>query len=360
MPAVKEAELRAQHDELSAHAIRAVEDYQLRRGSLPQAIIGGLQDGLKSWTAKAPRQDWRDFLDEVLWQAGYAVEWRGAEIFDILERPRAPIGERAPDRRVEPSRPRHSLAKNTSSKITSSRKLHRSPAPPPSAAFEAGAYSSPPCFMHELDPAWIGTHVEDENPGMPAIPQGAVTAWPEIRRWRKDMRSHLITQRMSIASEQRQAWSARISEKLAATLSASTDSLIGFYWPFQGEYDARPTLTALQDRGVRLALPLVVEKDQPLMFRAWSPGSAMTRGIWNIPIPAEGEPVVPDVVIAPLVGYDEHGYRLGYGGGYYDRTIAAMPNKPLCIGVGFALARLETIHPQTHDIPMDMIHTEAG
>ncbi len=352
MPVSAESELRAPHNEFSVPALRAIEDYRARRGFPTQAVMDGLRDRLKGRCGKAVQQDWRDFLDEVLWQAGYAVEWRGIEIFEILDRPNAPKDGFAPEPRAERSRSRGGGAMNGSS-----RSLHRSAAPAPSAPFEPGPYSSPPCFMHELDPAWIGTLDETEQQAKPSLDEAA-PAWPEIRRWRKDKRSELIARRMAITSEQRRVLSARISEKLAATLSDSTDRLIGFYWPFQGEYDARPVLTSLRDRGVRLALPLVVEKGRPLVFRSWSPGTAMTRGVWNIPIPAEGEPVLPDVLIAPLVGFDPLGYRLGYGGGFYDRTIAAMPNKPLCIGVGFALACLETIHPQPHDVPMDVIHTE--
>jgi 5-formyltetrahydrofolate cyclo-ligase len=84
----------------------------------------------------------------------------------------------------------------------------------------------------------------------------------------------------------------------------------------------------------------------------------MSRGVWNIPIPAEGETVIPDVLIAPLVGFDSSGFRLGYGGGFYDRTIAHCQVKPLIIGIGFELGRLPTIYPQAHDIAMDLIVTE--
>jgi 5-formyltetrahydrofolate cyclo-ligase len=94
------------------------------------------------------------------------------------------------------------------------------------------------------------------------------------------------------------------------------------------------------------------------MFREWTPGAPMAPGIWNIPVPAEGETLSPTVLLAPLVGFDGCGYRLGYGGGYYDRTLAAAMPRPLAIGVGFEASRLETIHPQPHDIPMDLIVTE--
>jgi len=107
-----------------------------------------------------------------------------------------------------------------------------------------------------------------------------------------------------------------------------------------------------------LALPVVVEKAKPLIFREWWPGISMNHGVWNIPVPAAGEPVEPDALLVPVVGFDRRRYRLGYGGGYYDRTLAALSAKPRAVGVGFELSQLATIYPQPHDIPMDLIVTE--
>ena len=84
----------------------------------------------------------------------------------------------------------------------------------------------------------------------------------------------------------------------------------------------------------------------------------MAPGVWGIPAPAEGEWVLPEVLLVPLLGFDGAGYRLGYGGGYYDRTLAAMRTKPLAIGIGYELLRLGTIHPRPHDVPMDLIVTK--
>jgi hypothetical protein len=112
--------------------------------------------------------------------------------------------------------------------------------------------------------------------------------------------------------------------------------------------------------GAKAALPVATEKQRPLEFRAWRPGTVLVKGRWNIPIPAEPSLVEPTVLLVPLLGYDRAGYRLGYGGGYYDRTLARMNPRPLTIGVGYELGRLETIHPQPHDIPLDAIVTEAG
>jgi 5-formyltetrahydrofolate cyclo-ligase len=110
--------------------------------------------------------------------------------------------------------------------------------------------------------------------------------------------------------------------------------------------------------GGRCALPVVVEKKAPLVFRLWKPGERLAAGIWNIPIPADGADVLPDVVVAPVVGFDSAGYRLGYGGGYFDRTLASLPHHPLAIGVGYNAAAVSTIYPLPHDVPMGAIITE--
>ena len=112
------------------------------------------------------------------------------------------------------------------------------------------------------------------------------------------------------------------------------------------------------ERGGRIALPVVIGKDWPLEFRVWSPGEPLERGVWNILVPARGPAVQPDIVVAPAVGFDSENYRLGYGGGFFDRTLAAMAIKPMILGVGYADSKLATIYPQPHDIPMDAIITD--
>src|SRR5690606_19452643 len=112
------------------------------------------------------------------------------------------------------------------------------------------------------------------------------------------------------------------------------------------------------ERGGRIALPVVVEKGQPLEYRLWAPGDPLERGVWNILVPVRGEIVRPDVTIAPVVGFDAGHYRLGYGGGFFDRTLAVLPANTLKIGIGYAESRIPTIYPQSHDIPMDVIVTD--
>jgi 5-formyltetrahydrofolate cyclo-ligase len=212
---------------------------------------------------------------------------------------------------------------------------------------DPGEYSSPACFLHELDavPAESTPH------------QTPAEAWEDVRLWRKAKRQALIAERVALPAAERAAASERITARLEALL-VGAPQCVGFYWPFRGEFDPRPLVRSLHRRGISLALPVVVAKAQPLIFRPWWPRAPMALGVWNIPIPAEGEPVLPDLLLVPLVGFDGSRYRLGYGGGFYDRTIAAMPARPHTIGIGFASGRLRTIHPQSHDIPMDEIVAE--
>ncbi len=106
---------------------------------------------------------------------------------------------------------------------------------------------------------------------------------------------------------------------------------------------------------------MVETKAAPLVFRRWTPEREMVRGDWNIPVPPpDASGLIPEIMLAPLVGWDGEGYRLGYGGGYFDRTLAALPPQRLVIGVGLEAARLATIYPQPHDIALDAIVTEMG
>jgi 5-formyltetrahydrofolate cyclo-ligase len=127
----------------------------------------------------------------------------------------------------------------------------------------------------------------------------------------------------------------------------------------KGEIDLVGLLRDLAPEIREAALPVVVEKRRPLEFWRFTPRSKLVnRGPWHIPSPAERNLVEPDVFIVPLIGFDAAGYRLGYGGGYYDRTLATRAQRALVIGVGHELGRLPTIHPQPHDIPMHAIVTE--
>jgi 5-formyltetrahydrofolate cyclo-ligase len=201
--------------------------------------------------------------------------------------------------------------------------------------------------MHEFDPTYIGF---SSTPGL--------RQHKEVMRWRKAERDRLIKQRLEIDATTRSLYSVHIAERLEEAIGDLSGRIVSAYWPFRGEPDLRDWFERVASGGGRYALPVVVEKHAPLVFRTWRRGEQLARGVWNIPVPAGGDTVWPDVVIAPVVGYDRAGYRLGYGGGFFDRTLAAMPKQTLAIGVGYSQAGIPTIYPQPHDVPMKKIVTE--
>lgn len=184
--------------------------------------------------------------------------------------------------------------------------------------------------------------------------------WNEIKAWRKTQRGALIARREAAAPDMRRQWNERITALLEAGFPDLARRIVAFCWPYKGEFDARFALRHWRERGATAALPEVVEKGAPLRFRKWWPGAPTRPGVYGIPIPDGTEVIVPEVAIVPMNGFDEEGYRLGYGGAFFDRTLAALDPRPLAIGVSFEIARLATIYPQPHDIPMDFVVTEAG
>jgi 5-formyltetrahydrofolate cyclo-ligase len=136
--------------------------------------------------------------------------------------------------------------------------------------------------------------------------------------------------------------------------------VVSVYWPIKAEPDLRPWMNVASERGVRIVLPVAIALGQPLVFREWRPNTRMARGLWKIPYPTDSAEIVPSVVIAPVVGFDKNCFRLGYGGGFFDRTLARFAATPLVIGVGYPDALLSTIFPQAYDIPMDCIVTGSA
>lgn len=184
--------------------------------------------------------------------------------------------------------------------------------------------------------------------------------WDQVRDWRRVTRGELLSQRRSVPRSEKLFLRPVIGGQIPLHFPELRHACIGFYWPIKGEIDLRHLVRDFMGMGAEAALPVVVEKGRPLEFWAWQPRTKLNRGFWNIPVPAERKPVRPTALLVPLVGFDNAGYRLGYGGGYYDRTLAELDPRPLTIGVGYACGRLSTIFPQPHDIPLDAIVTEAG
>ena len=178
---------------------------------------------------------------------------------------------------------------------------------------------------------------------------------------RAALRREKISVREALPPAERAHLSALLEGHLERELAAHAPGVVAFCWPIRGEFDARPLIGRLIAQGWRAAMPAVLNLEAPMVFRPWTPQTLMCGDPYGIPIPCGGETCAPpDVVLLPLVAFDAQGFRLGYGGGYFDRTLAALVPRPATFGVGFELARVTDLHPQAHDIPLDVIATEAG
>jgi 5-formyltetrahydrofolate cyclo-ligase len=185
-------------------------------------------------------------------------------------------------------------------------------------------------------------------------------SWEEIRHWRKQKREELLARRTSLSVEARHEIAERARALLVDAVDLNAYKVLGFCWPIKAEIDVHRIAQQHIALGGEVALPVILQKSAPVEFWRWYPGIAMQTGIWNIPIPTQRDVLILDAVIVPLVGFDAQGFRLGYGGGYFDRTLAAAARRPLAIGLGYADSALPTIYPQPHDIPMNMIVTDKS
>ncbi len=175
---------------------------------------------------------------------------------------------------------------------------------------------------------------------------------------RADVRAQLLARRAAVP-EREQAL-VRLSERVASWLARESPARVGFYWPYRGEPDLRGVVGEwLAARPARVAaLPVIV--DGRMEFHAWTPAAAMRSGAYGIAVPVRAEAVLPDAVLIPCVGFDAAGYRLGYGAGWYDRTLARLVPRPRTVGIAFEVCRLESIGPEPHDVPLDCVITDAG
>ena len=182
----------------------------------------------------------------------------------------------------------------------------------------------------------------------------------EVRAWRVKERARLKQERTALASVDRGFLTEAMARNLDTALERRPCRTLGFYWPIKGEFDLRSWAQRFSARKrCELALPVVVAEQAPVEYWRWRPGEPMVRGFWGIMVPEKQEKLVPDIVIAPLVGFADL-YRLGHGGGYFDRTLAAIQPKPLAVGVGIEAGRVTGFTPQVHDIPMDLIVTQSA
>ncbi|MBT0963133.1 5-formyltetrahydrofolate cyclo-ligase [Denitromonas iodatirespirans] len=179
---------------------------------------------------------------------------------------------------------------------------------------------------------------------------------------RKQLRDAAIRTREQLAATDRAPLETAVQTHVAALLDRLDIHRLAFCWPYRSEPDLRPVVVDWLDAapGRQAALPVMVAPARPLKFREWTPASAMVPDMHGIFIPADGAELTPELLLIPLNAFDAAGYRLGYGGGYFDRTLAALSPAPRTVGVGFELGRVDTTHPQLHDHPMHWIVTEAG
>ena len=183
---------------------------------------------------------------------------------------------------------------------------------------------------------------------------------------KKALRKALVEQRLNMADRHQR--SALLQDVMRIWLVGRPDTVIGAYWPIKGEFDPPPALHRWKEDGElldqpqlrRIGLPVVDKVHKTMVFHAWYPGCRMEEDAYGIPKPKDTEVIVPTLLFISCVGYGPGGYRLGYGGGFYDRTLAILQPRPFTVGLGFTQGFVPDFEPQSHDIPLDAILNENG
>lgn len=183
-----------------------------------------------------------------------------------------------------------------------------------------------------------------------------------ISRQKRELRALMTTTRAAVSRATREGAAQRIANPLPA-LFERAPCVISSYMPIGDEIDPEPLCAALRQRGHRIALPVMAGRDQPLAFRLWQPGDPLVERQWSIREPtADSELAAPDILLVPLLAVDRYGYRLGYGGGYYDRTLALLrPARAiLAIGLAFDLQVVDWVPHVDYDQRLDGVLTPSG
>ncbi len=208
------------------------------------------------------------------------------------------------------------------------------------------------------------------------------------------LRKALLEQRLNLPDRLQRA--DMLQRVMRIWLVGRPDTVIGAYWPIKGEFDPLPALYRWQEDAVlgddlprnqpdavadiayaasnfkanlsppasrsprKIGLPVVNRLHKTLTFHAWYPGCPMEEDAYDIPKPKDTEVVVPTLLFVPCLGYGAGGYRLGYGGGFYDRTLATLQPRPFTVGLGFTHGFLDDFEPEAHDVPLDAILNDNG
>ncbi|AEG91825.1 5-formyltetrahydrofolate cyclo-ligase [Ramlibacter tataouinensis] len=183
---------------------------------------------------------------------------------------------------------------------------------------------------------------------------------------KKALRAQLVQARLAMPDRLRAA--SELQRVMRIWLVGRADTVIGAYWPIKGEFDPLPALHRWKEDGElqgrpqprRIGLPVVDKLHKTLKFHAWFPGCPMEEDAYGIPKPKDTEVIVPTLLFVPCVGYGPGGFRLGYGGGFYDRTLAELRPRPFTVGLGFCNAFLPDLEPEPHDVPLDAILNDNG
>jgi 5,10-methenyltetrahydrofolate synthetase len=177
---------------------------------------------------------------------------------------------------------------------------------------------------------------------------------------KKSLRRQLQAERQALVDRHQR--SVHLQEVLRVWLVARPEASIGAYWPIKGEFDALPALYRWTEAepGRRIGLPVVNRETKQLRFHIWYPGCAMEEDAYGIPKPKDTEAFDPKMLLVPCVGYGPGGLRLGYGGGFYDRTLAVLQPRPFTVGVGYAHGFIPWLAPESHDVPLDAVLNEDG
>ena len=183
---------------------------------------------------------------------------------------------------------------------------------------------------------------------------------------KKALRKALIAQRLNMTDRQQRA--AVLQDVMRIWLVGRPDTVVGAYWPIKGEFDPLPALHRWKEDGElidqpqprRIGLPVVDKVHKTMVFHAWYPGCRMEEDAYGIPKPKDTEVIVPTLLFISCVGYGPGGHRLGYGGGFYDRTLASLEPRPFTVGLGFTQGFLPDLESESHDIALDAILNENG
>ncbi len=209
--------------------------------------------------------------------------------------------------------------------------------------------------------------VAPSNPYLSAAFRRWLTMTTTLDEQKRRLRAEAKTRRAAAAKAGEGAASEAAADAVCRNLRAavplSADAVISAYWPMGSELDPRPLMVELQSSGHPISLPVVLAAGQPLVFRAWSPGDVLEAAAFNTQIPSADQPeLTPDVILAPLLAFDRRGYRLGYGGGFYDRTLSVLRTRGevLASGLAYAGQEVPAVPHDPNDKRLDWIITEAA